>query len=249
MRLSNLTVRAGVGVAGLLLAAGCSAQGAQDASPSGSTAGASPSAGTGHVMSDGSTMSGSQMDMHPSTDPSTDPSTVSGDGSQGAAEPVEGDTNGDGVLSVTGVGGQPSETAALICSDEVQDAVKRSTTLKSTPVPVRHWDGTTLTCSYPVDGAVLTVAVRDDTADSATTGLGYFRSHRRDLADARPIQGILNLGFPAYESRAGQVVFIKDHKTLEVDASALPASAEPAGFTREEVAYGVASAVLACWSE
>ena len=58
-----------------------------------------------------------------------------------------------------------------------------------------------------------------------------------------------NFGFPAFETRRGDVVFIKDHKTLWVDASRLAPERLPADLTPADVAYGVAAAVIGCWTE
>jgi hypothetical protein len=58
-----------------------------------------------------------------------------------------------------------------------------------------------------------------------------------------------NLGFPAVSTRAGDVVFLKDGKTLHVDATRLPDASLPRSFSRSEVAYSVAAAVIACWKE
>jgi hypothetical protein len=45
------------------------------------------------------------------------------------------------------------------------------------------------------------------------------------------------------------VVFLKDHKTLWVDATRVAASDLPEGTNRQDAAYGVAAAVIACWTE
>ena len=68
-------------------------------------------------------------------------------------------------------------------------------------------------------------------------------------AGATSITGMSNFGLPAFEKRHGDVVFSKDHKTLWVDATRLQAHALPDGVTRQGVAYGVAAAVVACWTE
>ena len=44
------------------------------------------------------------------------------------------------------------------------------------------------------------------------------------------------------------MVFRKDHKTLWVDAGRLSRGGLPTGMSRTDVAYGVAAAVVACWS-
>jgi len=63
------------------------------------------------------------------------------------------------------------------------------------------------------------------------------------------LKGLQAFGLPAYESADGRVVFLKDGKTLAVDAGALPRVAGPGGESRTEVAYAVAADVVGCWSE
>jgi hypothetical protein len=143
----------------------------------------------------------------------------------------------------------PSATAAMICSDETRDAVRRTFELSSAPRPADSWDRQQMlyTCRYDVHGSRLTLSVQD--AMDVGTGRRYFDRLRSRLTDAHRIRGVQALGFPSYQSARGQVVFLKDGKTLDVDASRVPASALPKGFSRAEVAYGVASGVIACWTE
>lgn len=81
--------------------------------------------------------------------------------------------------------------------------------------------------------------------------MAHFQSERISSTDAAPIKGVYSLGLPAYETKAGIVSFVKDGKTLEVDASGL--GGERLGVenskTRSEVAYAVATSVLACWTQ
>jgi hypothetical protein len=58
-----------------------------------------------------------------------------------------------------------------------------------------------------------------------------------------------SFGFPAFETPRGDVGFIKDDKTLWVDATRLSGGDLPTGQTRQDVAYGVAAAVIGCWTE
>lgn len=80
-------------------------------------------------------------------------------------------------------------------------------------------------------------------------GAAYFAGVRSRLPAARAIRGVENLGFPAVTSRSGRVAFLKAGKTLLVDASGLAQTALPRGYTRSDVAYSVASAVIGCWKE
>jgi len=143
----------------------------------------------------------------------------------------------------------PSGPARMICSDEIGSAVRRTFALPRRPSTTRSWSASDLTfaCTYRLPGGALRITVQD--APDATTGRPYFRRLRSGLAGATPIHGVQALGLPAFETPSGEVAFLKDGKTLRVDASDLPRSALPTGFTRQQAAYGVAASVIACWTE
>jgi hypothetical protein len=220
--------------ASLVLLAGCGTQ-ANSAGQSAKSGSSSGSGGT-HTMSDGSTMSDAQMkkmkksgDAHEHGDDDADNESAPG--------------------SVTHRHNGPSQPAGMICSLEVAQAVQRTFALPSTPKATDHWAGHTYTCDYGLPTSTLRLSVKD--LDEATTGRAFFDSLARRLPGARPIRGLQNLGFPALETpgSTGDVVFLKDHKTLRVDAHRVAAKDLPPGFSRTGAAYGVAAAVIACWTE
>jgi hypothetical protein len=141
----------------------------------------------------------------------------------------------------------PSEAARMICSPEIRAAVKRTLQLDSTPRPTHTWKNRVFTCTYRIGGRTLMMSVDDAQKDSV--GAAYFAKLRQSLPGARRIRGLENFGFPAVQTAAGQVAFLKDGKSLLVDASDLAARALPAGLSKEQAAYGVAAAVIACWTE
>lgn len=145
--------------------------------------------------------------------------------------------------------GQPSQTAAMICSNEVRDAVGSTLQIGTAPVGLHAWDPDTkvFSCTYQLPGGDLRLTVDD--AVGAAEGTTYFEDLKARLPGVKQIKGLENFGFPAFETADGSVVFIKDHKTLWVDGTRLAASDLPADTSRTEVAYGVAAAVIACWSE
>jgi hypothetical protein len=177
-----------------------------------------------HVMPDGTEMSGSSMS-----------GMAHSDGTHGAA--------GDGAR-----GAAPTRTASMICSDEeVRDAVRRNLDLRRTPVGLHAWAHRLFSCTYQLEGGDLRLSVKD--LDSGAPGRAYFDRLRARLPHARSIGGMAGFGFPSFETPRGDVVFLKDHKTLWVDATRLARSDLPDGATRAHVAYGVAAAVIACWAE
>jgi cytosine/adenosine deaminase-related metal-dependent hydrolase len=138
----------------------------------------------------------------------------------------------------------------MVCEeDEIRDAVKRTFRMDSDPTSTHTWSAASrmYTCRWAVPHGTLTMTVHD--ATDPRTGRRFFDRLRGRLDGARPLGGMDNLGFPAVSTRAGDVVFLKDGKTLHVDATRLPDASLPRSFSRPEVAYSVAAAVIACWKE
>lgn len=187
--------------------------------------GGSPHPDAMHEMPDGTMMSGSSM---PGTGPSSDGQMSAHDG-RGAGS------------------GRPSATASMICGREIGDAVRRAFRLARPPLGMHSWTHRSYRCTYPLAHGDLRMSVKD--LAGARPGRAYFDRLRARLPGATPIAGLANFGFPAFETARGDVVFIKDHKTLWVDATRVAGSDLPAGTTRQDAAYGVAAAVIACWTE
>ena len=83
---------------------------------------------------------------------------------------------------------------------------------------------------------------------SVPTARIYSTQLRQRLSPTQPLQGAVNLGLPAYESSTGNVVFLKDDKTLQVDATAMASHIGPNAESRTTFAYQMATDVLGCWS-
>lgn len=155
------------------------------------------------------------------------------------------DISADEMAAMSG----PSKAAAMICSDEIQTVVQQTFDLARRPTPIRVWsaNGLRLACSYRLPGGTVRMTVQD--APDERTGRPSFKRLRAKLPGATRIRGVQNLGFPAYETSNGSVIFLKDGKTLRADASDLDRDGLPAGFSKDEAAYAVAAAVIACWTE
>jgi hypothetical protein len=141
----------------------------------------------------------------------------------------------------------PSASARMICSAEIRRAVQRTFALSSPPTAASTWAHRMFGCTYDLPEGSLRLTVDD--ASDRNVGRGYFTALRSQLTGSATIHGAEALGFPAFETPDGNVVFLKDGKTLRVDASTVPRQALPTGFSREEAAYAVAAAVIACWQE
>lgn len=172
-----------------------------------------------HTMADGTVMSGSSM--APATRASARSSSVSD--------------------------GHPSPAASMVCGDETARAVQRTFTMKALPHRTATWSDHVFRCTYALPAGKLTLTVAD--LSTAAPGRAWFDSLRKQLPAPVAITGMANLGFPAYETQRGDVVFFKDDKTLWVDASSVATSQLPPRYTRTGAAYQIASAVIACWSE
>jgi hypothetical protein len=152
-------------------------------------------------------------------------------------------------MAAMGPRGGPSSSATMVCSDEIAESVQKTLQLDDRPVGSHRWSTSrrVYTCDYPVGDGRIELSVQDATERSR--GAVYFATLRRSLPGAKRIVGMEALGFPAFSTRAGDVFFLKDGKTLRVDPSDIAGSALPVGFSREDAAYGVAASVIACWKE
>lgn len=142
---------------------------------------------------------------------------------------------------------KPSAAAAMICSEETAGAVQRGLALGARPQGLSSFSDQLFRCTYQLPSGELRLSVKDLTSEAP--GRAYYEKLEADLAPVQPIRGVASFGFPAFQTAHGDVVFIKDHKTLWVDASRLADSDLPKGSTRTGTAYGVAAAVIACWTE
>jgi hypothetical protein len=141
----------------------------------------------------------------------------------------------------------PSAPARMICSDEIRGAVQHAFQLGAPPAAAHRWSNGVYTCTYRISGETLALSVKDST--DVASGRAYYRALRTRIPGEKPIRGVESFGFPAFETSDGTAVFLKDGKTLRVDATRLSPAAMPAGFSRVDAAYGVAAAVIGCWTE
>ncbi|MET3919124.1 hypothetical protein [Arthrobacter sp. UYEF20] len=141
----------------------------------------------------------------------------------------------------------PSASAKMVCGKETRTNIVRILALSVPPRTSDSWADKLYTCTYALPAGSLVLSVKE-AADPAAAR-GHFDGLQQTTASARPIEGMANLGLPAFESTDGSVVFVKDSFVLKVDATALSATLGPHSVSRNAFAYEVATAVLACWSE
>jgi len=140
----------------------------------------------------------------------------------------------------------PSASARMVCSQEIRHDVATALALKAPPSATATWSNHLYTCTYHLAGGPLVFSVKESgNVPSART---YLSVLRHQLAPTQPLQGAVSLGLPAYQTSAGNVVFLKDDKTLQVDATAMPQQIGPQGESRSTFAYQMATDVLGCWS-
>lgn len=148
-----------------------------------------------------------------------------------------------GVLRV--IASAPSQAATMVCADEAKQNIEEILALPAIPTTTDHWDGTTYSCTYPLEVGdfVMTVTESTNGADAAALA-----KQLADAAQAPPIEGLANLGLPGFQSSDGSVIFAKDNMTLHVDATAFPATVGPNKVTAGSFAYELATTILACWT-
>jgi hypothetical protein len=168
-----------------------------------------------------------------------------------AATPSAGHTggghHGQGLASPGARADGPSDAALMVCGEQPMDRLTAILDLDSDPHTINDWADNTFTCTYHLAEGDLTISVQE-AADKASA-LKYFDAMQALAKDATPIEGLANLGFPAYETAAGSAVFQKDSFVLQVNATDLPATLGPDSITRNALAYQLSTTILACWIE
>ena len=161
-----------------------------------------------------------------------------------------GHTNGHGQNTPkqdTPTANGPSEASLMVCGDQPMDRLTTILKLDTKPHTIYNWADNTFTCTYHLHQGALKISVKE--AKDQEAALEYFNVEQAIAKDAKPIEGLANLGFPAYETAAGSAVFQKDSFVLHVDASDLPATIGPDNITRNALAYQLSTTILACWIE
>jgi hypothetical protein len=145
-------------------------------------------------------------------------------------------------------GAEPSPAARMVCDGDVSADVERILGLDGEPTRNASWAEPMYTCTYSLDEGPLVLSVHD--ATDAKSGRDHFETLRTTFDDTKDLAGMYGLGLPAYETDDGTVVFIKDNKTLQVDATQLPDGLGPDNdLDQTGLAYAVATSVLACWEK
>ena len=147
--------------------------------------------------------------------------------------------------SGSGPGG-PSADSRLVCGPEIRRNIGHLLALRPAPQGRATWRDHVYTCSYPLPVGPLVLAV----TESADVPAAHraFRNMRRGLQPTQPLKGLAGLGLPAFETRTGTAVFLKDNMVLRVDATGLMLTGG-ASTSRSDVAYEVATDVMGCWAE
>lgn len=140
---------------------------------------------------------------------------------------------------------EPSAAAEMICSGQVVTSAAAILGIDGTVTPSSTWDAPLYTCTFDVDGAPVVLTVHDTTDPAA--GRAHFDELQASLG-AHEIEGLLDLGLPSFSTGDGIVGFLRDGKTLVVDATALPDGFDHGSRNRDGAAYAMASAVLVCWT-
>lgn len=136
----------------------------------------------------------------------------------------------------------------MVCEGQVVTSVADVLGLESELSPSSSWDKPMFTCTYDVDGKPLVLSVHDATDEA--DGQKHFDELQKSFENAEDIKGMAGLGMPSFSTGDGIVAFLRDGKTLMVDATALPNGLGPNGSkNQDDAAYAIASAVLVCWVE
>ena len=141
----------------------------------------------------------------------------------------------------------PSDAALMVCGDQPKERLRSILDLDEDPHTINDWADSTFTCTYHLAEGALKISVQE--APDKAKALEYFNAKQALAKDATPVEGLANLGFPAYETADGSAIFQKDSFVLHVDATDLPATLGPDNITRNALAYQLSTTILACWVE
>jgi hypothetical protein len=131
----------------------------------------------------------------------------------------------------------------MVCAPEAQKDLASALGVGTTAVTDPTWVDHLYSCRYVYTDGSMTLSVKELSSRSATTG--YFSSLRAQLGESERLSGVAQ---GAFLTTNGSLVLRKDYKVLVVDTSGL---AEPFGTaykTRDQVAVGVGTTVLGCWT-
>lgn len=134
----------------------------------------------------------------------------------------------------------------MVCGEETRGNISRILALSTVPATTASWADKIYTCTYALPVGALVLSVKE--ASDPDTARANFQDLQRTTDASAPIEGLANLGFPAFQTPTS-AVFVKDNFVLTVDAAALPETVGPNHVSRDAFAYQVATTVLACWSE
>lgn len=140
----------------------------------------------------------------------------------------------------------PSASAAMICGPETAKSVATLMGLHTPPLTKTTWADHLYICTYQLPVGPLVLSVKE--SSSAAAARDYFNALQARLGDTKALTGLAGLGLPAFENTTGIVVFLKDNMTLQVDSTALPPQVGPHKTSPADLAYTVATDVLACWT-
>jgi hypothetical protein len=157
------------------------------------------------------------------------------------------DMGGSGSPATTAGGGQPSAQALLICGPEIRRNIGRLLDLSPAPHGTSTWVNHVYTCTYRLPVGPLVLEVKEAADDSAAHTA--FASLRHELMPTQRLAGLDGLGLPAFETRHGTVVFLKDNMILRVDGTKLTVRPGKKYSSQTDLAYEVATDVMGCWAE
>ncbi len=150
---------------------------------------------------------------------------------------------GQSAMAMTGAADLPSDTAKMVCSDDIRGQVSQVLKLSSPPKTESSWVDQLYTCTYRLPVGPMVLSVKQSTGTAAAAS--YFSTLRPTLGSTETLQG---LGERSYGTGDGVVVVIKDNMTLKVDTTGLPKVFGADQQRRSDLAYEIASDVLGCWT-
>ncbi|MDQ6846531.1 MAG: hypothetical protein M3019_02945 [Candidatus Dormibacteraeota bacterium] len=140
----------------------------------------------------------------------------------------------------------PSQSARMVCGSEIRTDVTTTLGLSTQPPATATWSDHLYTCTYRLSTGPLVIRVKE--LPDVQAAHRYFDGLRQRNGPTHIVTGLASLGLPGYETTTGTVIFLKDDKTLQVDATALPPQLGRDLVSQTEFAYQIATNILGCWT-
>ena len=153
-------------------------------------------------------------------------------------------TTGATPVTYQPAGVNPSKSAKMVCTSEVEGDIAEALDVKATKMTKPTWMDHVYSCAFVYPKGSFVLSTKELVSEKTTTD--YFNSLKQKLGFKANLYG---LGQGAFVAKNDDVVVRKDYKVLHVDVKNVPkgASAFAPAMIRPDVATNIAAVIMSCW--